>query len=90
MNTGHTVSEPGSRTWAARRSSVRSAGLLYVGQRWLKSSYSEAASGCLQVRHCQRGWFSLRDSTTPHGVSIWLGSTAWVEFVVAVRRGEFG
>ncbi|MFJ9615795.1 DUF397 domain-containing protein [Streptomyces noursei] len=57
---------------------------------WYKSSHSGGDQGeCLEVAR-GHATVPVRDSKRPTGPALLFPSASWVDFVSAVRRGEFG
>ncbi|MEU8886841.1 DUF397 domain-containing protein [Streptomyces sp. NPDC048442] len=55
---------------------------------WFKSSYSGGANTeCVETAYAG-GSAAVRDSKSPGGPLIAVRSTAWADFVGAVRRGD--
>lgn len=57
--------------------------------RWVKSSYSGSNGGdCVEVAPGFTGVVPVRDSKDPQGPALVFPTTAWNEFVTAIRDGE--
>ncbi|TGB16490.1 DUF397 domain-containing protein [Streptomyces palmae] len=64
-----------------------------TGLQWFKSSYSDNGGQCIEVAAnlvAARGVVPVRDSKDPDGPALAFSATAFVSFVDAVKRGEFG
>ncbi|MGW2540277.1 DUF397 domain-containing protein [Kitasatospora sp. NPDC001574] len=56
---------------------------------WFKSSYSAQANDCVETGRVVAGGMAVRDSKDPSGPALVFAGDAWVEFVAALRAGEF-
>ena len=59
--------------------------------RWRKSSYSgNGGSDCVEVGSSLPGTVLVRDSKDREGPRLTFDGQAWSEFLLGVKRGEFG
>jgi hypothetical protein len=59
-----------------------------TGVRWLKSSWSNQDSACVEVAFLD-GYVAVRDSRMPTNGVLTFSATAWGVFLAGVRAGEF-
>ncbi|AKH83611.1 toxin-antitoxin system toxin subunit [Streptomyces sp. CNQ-509] len=60
---------------------------------WVKSSFSGNGGGsCVEwaPAYVTSGVVPVRDSKDPHGPALTFEPSAWMSFITAVRRNEFG
>lgn len=60
--------------------------------KWIKSSYSNGSSACVQVRAADDaygGLIGVRNSRIPDGNSLWFTREEWDAFYKGMLDGEF-
>lgn len=55
---------------------------------WTKSSFSNGASACVEVRRADDGMVEIRESDRAAD-SVWTSPEKWAAFVAGVKAGEF-
>jgi hypothetical protein len=60
-----------------------------VGEKWTKSSHSDAGGSCVEVRRSQDGDIQVRDSKNPSGPVLTFTPSQWDAFIGATKRDGF-
>ena len=58
---------------------------LVLRRDWFKSTRSTATSHCLETAFGHDGDVHVRDSKNPHGGMLTFDSSAWMDFIAAVK-----
>ncbi|MFF4603681.1 DUF397 domain-containing protein [Streptomyces sp. NPDC001339] len=56
---------------------------------WVKSSYSDNGTNCVEVAHGFPGAVPVRDSKAPQGPALVFPADGWSSFVAAIKGGHF-